>query len=77
MLNQKTVEAHLQEEEGGELAGMYLVTLTAQWQRGRRGATRTHHVKRTSNVMSQWIRDSDNGGDGTQDMSIEFYVYRP
>jgi hypothetical protein len=76
ILNQKTLEAHLEEEEGGELPGMYLVTLSAEWQRGRRGSTTVHHVERSENVTSQWIRSNESGS-GVQAMKLEFYVFRP
>lgn len=76
-LIQKSAPANLTEPDGNKLLGIYLVTLTVQWQRGDSAAGGVvHHVERTSDVMVQWIRDSQRG-DTTQTKKIEFYVYRP
>jgi hypothetical protein len=75
-LTQKTMPARLEEEEGAELQGIYLITLTAEWMgnRGRQPEV-VHHVERTNNVTSQWIRATD-GANALQTRTIEFYVYR-
>lgn len=75
-LTQKSAPANLTEPDGNKLTGIFLVTLTAEWQHGGTGGGTEHHVERSSNVMAQWIRDSA-GGNTTQTESIEFYVYRP
>lgn len=74
-LIQKSVPANLTEKDGGNLTGVYLVTLTVQWQHGGTQSTTVHHVERSGDVMAQWIRDS-GGGSEPQSQSIEFYVYR-
>ena len=72
-LTQKSAAAGLTEPDAGELSGIYLVTLTAQW--GNTQSVVVHHVERTDDVMAQWTRES--GSDKRQSKSIEFYVYRP
>ena len=74
-LVQKSAPANLSEPDGNKLTGIFLVTLTAQWQRGNAQTGVVHHVERSENVMAQWIRDS--GGSESQTEKIEFYVYRP